>query len=107
MTRYLLDRDVMSQLDQPEAARHENVRAWFRSVPDDALHVSVLTINEAWRGFGNIRKRAVGRPAKLSQCDAFESAFTKLTNSFAGRIIAVDDQVAKLWEELRGALDKN
>ena len=53
MTRYLLDRDVMSQLDQPEAKRHKNVRAWLKTIPDSALYVGAITVMEAWRGFGN------------------------------------------------------
>jgi predicted nucleic acid-binding protein len=105
--RYLLDRDVMSQLDQPDTRRHLNVRAWLRSVPDDALYVSAITVMEAWRGFALARKAAANRPARLSECDAYESAFTRLMEAFAARVVAVDEPVAKLWGALRGSLERN
>lgn len=107
MTHYLLDRDVMSQLDQPEASRHQNVRAWLRSVPDNALHVSAITVMEAWRGFAKVRRAAARRPEALSDCDAYERAFENLMATFEDRVVAVDAQVAKLWGQLRGRLDKN
>ena len=107
MIRYLLDRDVMSQLDLPEARRPENVKSGFMAIPDDALHVSAITIMEAWRGFALVGRRAAGSPVKLAQCDAYENAFARLTETVAGRIVVVDEQGAKLWGELRGRLDRH
>ena len=107
MTRYLLDRDVMSQLDQPEAKRHKNVRAWLKTIPDSAPYVSAITVMEAWRGFGNARRKSVRSPARMSQSDAFENAFEKLISAFEERVVPIDAQVAKLWGQLRGRFDKN
>ena len=53
------------------------------------------------------RRRAEGHPARLSECDAFEAAFARLMQTFSGRVIAVDERVAKLWGELRRSSDKH
>lgn len=107
MTRYLLDRDVMSQLDQQERDRHENVRAWFTSVPDNSLYVSAITVMEAWKGLTLARRRASDNPARLRQCGLYENAFAELMKSLAGRIVPIDEPVAKLWGTLLGQQDKN
>ncbi len=107
MIRYLLDRDVMSQLDQPEPARHKNVNAWLRSIPDSALHVGAISVVEAWRGLEKARRAAAGQPESLTACDRFEDAFARLLRTFDGRIVVVDERIAKLWGRLRGRSDKN
>jgi predicted nucleic acid-binding protein len=107
VTRYLLDRDVMSQLDQPEAKRHKNVRAWFRTVPDSDLFVSAITVMEAWRGFARARRMAGGSPKAVALCDGYEEAFERLMATFDGRVVPVDERVARIWGRLRGRSDRN
>ena len=107
MIRYLLDRDVMSQLDQPEMNRHANVRAWLATVPDSALHVSAITVVEAWKGLAAARKRASGDPDRLRDQERFELALDTLLASLADRIMPIDGPVAKQWGKLLGHQDKN
>lgn len=45
---YLLDTNVLSELVKPKP--HPNVLAWFAATPDEALHVSVITLGELRSG---------------------------------------------------------
>ena len=105
MTRYLLDRDVMSQLDQPDGARHENVRAWLETIPDDRLYVSAITVMEAWKGLAAVRRRAGERADRLRACLRYEAAFGRLVDALADRIVPIDEPVAKQWGMMLGARD--
>ncbi|MFC0386761.1 PIN domain-containing protein [Muricoccus vinaceus] len=107
MTRFLLDRDVLSQLDQPENKRHVNVRKWFRTVPDNDLYMSAVTVMEGWYGKAKARKGAAGSPEKLANCERFDAEYQLLLSAFQGRIIPVDEGVAKIWGQLRAAKDNH
>ena len=45
---YLLDTNVLSELVRPKP--HPSVLAWFAAAPDEALHVSVITLGELRSG---------------------------------------------------------
>jgi predicted nucleic acid-binding protein len=61
--RYLLDRDVLQALENPNGNRH--VRAWAETVNDDALFLSVITVMEARKGFASARLRVSEPRARL------------------------------------------
>lgn len=105
MTRYLLDRDVMSQLDQPDGERHVNVRAWLETIPDDRLHVSAITVMEAWKGLAAERRRAGNRSDRLSTCLRYETAFGRLVDALSDRIVAIDEPIARRWGTMLGWKD--
>ncbi len=107
MTRFLLDRDVLSQLDQPEAKRHVNVREWFGTVPDNALFMSAVTVMEGWYGRAKARKNAAGSPEGLADCDRYDAEYEKLLAAFGERIVPVDEGVAKVWGQLRAVKDQH
>lgn len=107
MTRYLLDRDVMSQLDQSEGDRHQNVSAWLATVPDDRLYVSAITVMEAWKGLAAARRRVADRPTLLRVHERYELAFDRLLGALADRIVPIDEDVAKLWGRMLGRKDAN
>jgi predicted nucleic acid-binding protein len=88
---YLLDTNVLSELRRkvPDAG----VVEWFAHRPASTLYLSVLTLGELRKGIAGIAD--VGRRMTLS--DWLE---TELPVFFAGRILAVDAQVADRWGRL-------
>jgi predicted nucleic acid-binding protein len=53
---YLLDTNVVSELCKGPRG-HPHVAAWFASVPDHAIHLSVLVSGEIRRGIERIHSR--------------------------------------------------
>jgi toxin FitB len=88
---YLLDTNVISELARstPDA----RVVAWFRAIPDEALHLSVLTLGEARKGVDLLP--AGSRREKLRVW-----LETELPAWFGTRLLAVDAQVADRWGRL-------
>ena len=88
---YLLDTNVLSELCRkvPDAG----VVEWFAHRPASTLYLSVLTLGELRKGIAGIAD--VVRRMTLS--DWLE---TELPVFFAGRILAVDAQVADRWGRL-------
>ena len=88
---YLLDTNVLSELRRkvPDAG----VVEWFAHRPASTLYLSVLTLGELRKGIAGIAD--VVRRMTLS--DWLE---TELPVFFAGRILAVDAQVADRWGRL-------
>ena len=91
---YLLDTNVISELVR--ATPDERVVAWFREVPDEALHVSALTLGEIRRG---VERLAAGtRRERLRVW-----LETDLAGWFGDRVLAVDVAVADRWGRLLSA----
>jgi len=85
---YLLDTNVVSELARPRPSRR--VLAWFETVPDDALHLSVLTLGEIRKGVEQIReaRRRERLRVWLEQ---------ELPGWFGPRLLLVDAGVADRW----------
>lgn len=88
---YLLDTNVLSELRRK--VPHAGVVEWFAHRPASTLYLSVLTLGELRKGIAGIAD--VVRRMTLS--DWLE---TELPVFFAGRILAVDAQVADRWGRL-------
>ena len=91
---YLVDTNVISELVR--AKPDERVVAWFRDVPDEALHVSVLTLGEIRRG---VERLAAG--ARREKLRVWLE--TELPGWFGARVLAVDAAVADRWGRLLSA----
>ena len=91
---YLLDTNVLSELRRktPDIG----VVEWFARRPASTLFLSVLTIGELRKGIEGLRD--VERRSALT--DWLE---TDLPGFFAGRILAIDTQVADRWGKLVAA----
>ncbi len=88
---YLLDTNVISELVR--AKPDEHVVAWFREVPDEALHLSVLTLGEIRRG---VERLAAGtRRERLRVW-----LETDLPGWFGDRVLEIDIAVADRWGRL-------
>ena len=85
---YLLDTNVLLELAR--AQPHERVLAWFDDVPDEALHISVLTL-------GEIRKGIEKLPASARRERLRVWLEHELTGWFGARILPIDAGVARRW----------
>lgn len=92
MIRYLLDTDVTSQPGKSKP--NAGVSAWLDSVRDDELAISVVTLRERLEGVEIARRNAAPHAAEL-QADV-----EKLTRAYAGRILPIDEEAARVWAGL-------
>ena len=85
---YLLDTNVVSELVRPKP--DPKVLAWFGNTPDDALHLSVLSLGEIRKGVEKLgpSPRREALRVWLEQ---------ELTDWFDDRILPVDRGVADRW----------
>lgn len=88
---YLLDTNVVSELARTEPT--PRVVRWFRDVPSDALHVSVLSLGEIRRG---VERLAAG--ARREKLRVWLEA--ELPDWFEDRVLSIDAAVADRWGRL-------
>lgn len=88
---YLLDTNVISELAR--SAPSPRVVRWFRDVPSDALHVSVLSLGEIRRG---IERLAAG--ARREKLRVWLEA--ELPDWFEDRVLSIDTAIADCWGRL-------
>ena len=89
---YLLDTNVISEIARTRP--DNNVIKWFQSVPDDSLHLSVLTLGEIRKGVEKIKENE--RKEKLRLWLEHD-----LLVWFANRILPINEQVADKWGRLQ------
>ena len=89
----LLDTCVVSELARP--APDTRILAWFDSVNDDALRLSVLTLGEIEKGADLLEEG----PRKVR----VEAWLDELRATFADRILPVDEAVALRWGAISAA----
>jgi len=91
MSGFLLDTNVLSELTR--ITPDSRVAAWLQTVPEEELHVSVLTL-------GEIRKGIELLPSGKRR-DQFERWLeTVLQSWFSGRVLPVDHPIAERWGTL-------
>lgn len=87
---YLLDTNIISEV-RKGAKCDPNVVAWYDSIDDGDIFLSVLVLGEIRKGV----ERA--RPSDPAQARALEKWLTTVAASFAERILPVDQAVADEW----------
>jgi hypothetical protein len=87
---YLIDTNVISEVRKGTGC-NPNVAAWFESIDDDSLYLSVLVLGEIRRGVERSRSK------DLRKARALESWLISVSTSFASRILPVDHAVANEW----------
>jgi predicted nucleic acid-binding protein len=95
---YLLDTNVVSEL----VAKHpnDNVLEWVRSLDEECLYLSVITIGEIKKG---IEKMPVSpRKDKLNGW-----LVNDLLKRFEHRLVIIDVDVMLAWGELTARLERN
>jgi toxin FitB len=89
---FLLDTNIVSEARKRGA--NPNVRAWFASVPDPDLFLSVLVIGEIRQGVERLRRR---EPA---QAAVYDEWLSRLLKDYADRIVPVSAEIAQEWGRL-------
>jgi predicted nucleic acid-binding protein len=87
---YLIDTNIISEV-RKGARCDPNVTAWYATVNDAELYLSVLVLGEIRRGIELARARD---PVKTA---ALETWLSAVVDAFADRILPVDRNVAELW----------
>ena len=90
---HLLDTNVVSELRKRERC-NENVAAWYASIPDGGLFLSVLTLGEIRKGIVLVRDRDPG------QAEALESWLTFVKQNYEGRILPIDANISDAWGQM-------
>lgn len=91
--KYILDTNVISELRKGSRA-DPNLLAWFATVPEQDLRLSVLVTAEIARGIEALRPRDPVGAVALNRWLA------RLFESFEGRIIPIDVVIADIWARL-------
>ena len=87
---YLLDTNIISEV-RKGAKCDASVAAWYDSIDDAEIFLSVLVLGEIRKGV----ERA--RPSDPAQARALERWLTAVAESFAERVLTVDQSVADEW----------
>ena len=87
---YLLDTNIISEV-RKGAKCDSNVAAWYDSIDDGDVYLSVLVLGEIRKGI----ERA--RSSDPSRAHALEKWLATVVGSFAERVLPVDQAVADEW----------
>ena len=93
MKGYLLDTNVVSEFRKAKRA-NPNVLAWFQTVPDDELFLSVLVLGEIRAGIERIRT------SDPNQARALERWLKGLETAYNDRLLPITAQIADRWGRL-------
>ncbi len=90
---YLVDTNVISELRKRERA-DPAVQAWFASLADEEIFLSVLTVGEIRQGVERIRRR------DLAAATALDRWLDRVVDMHRDRLVPVDRLVAEEWGRL-------
>jgi toxin FitB len=90
---YLLDTNVVSELRKRDRA-NPKVLAWFESVEDSELFLSVLVLGEIRKGIEQVRR------TDPAQARALEHWLKGLERAYDERLLSVTAAVADRWGHL-------
>jgi toxin FitB len=91
--RFLLDTNVVSEAVKPRPS--PALLEWLGAQPDEALHISALTLAEIRRG---ILEKAPGR--RRRELEAWFAGSEGPQALFAGRVLPFDERAALEWAHL-------
>lgn len=91
--RFLLDTNIVSEAVKPRPS--PALLAWLGAQPDEALHISTLTLAEIRRG---ILEKAPGR--RRRELEAWFAGSEGPQALFAGRLLPFDERAALEWARL-------
>jgi predicted nucleic acid-binding protein len=87
---YLIDTNIISEVRKGERCdRH--VAAWFASIDDEAIYLSVLVLGEIRKGIERARRT---EPARAR---ALEKWLSRLKQAYEEHILPIDQMVADEW----------
>lgn len=88
--KYLLDTNVISEVRKGDRC-NRHVAAWYASIEDEDVYLSVLTPGEIRSGIERARRN------DPEQARALERWLTAVQKGFADRILPIDHAVAEAW----------
>lgn len=91
--RYLIDTNVISEIRKGRRS-NSGVSAWWSSVGDHEIFLSVLTIGEIRKGIEAVRRRDPDSAAALDRW------LSTIADDFADRIVPIDEKIADEWGRL-------
>jgi predicted nucleic acid-binding protein len=87
---YLIDTNIISEVRRGKRCdRH--VAAWFASINDDDIYLSVLVLGEIRKGIERARR------TDAAQARALEKWLSTIKESYGERILPIDQMVADEW----------
>jgi len=87
---FLIDTNVISEI-RKRAQCDRNVAAWYASIDDDAVYLSVLVMGEIRKGIALAERRDRPKAAML------EAWLNAVDTAFAERILPIDRAVTDEW----------
>jgi predicted nucleic acid-binding protein len=90
---YLIDTNIISEVRKGRRC-DPNVAAWYRSIRDEEIFLSVLLIGEIRQGIERLRPRNPRRARTLEQW------LEELLQSFGDRILPIEGSAAQSWGRL-------
>ena len=87
---YLLDTKIISEIRKGPRC-NSKVAAWYDSIDDAQIYLSVLLLGEIRKGLERAR---LGNPAQVR---ALENWLAAIGRSFAERILPIDQAIADEW----------
>ena len=87
---YLIDTNIISEVRKGDQC-NRNVAAWYASLDDAEIYLSVLVLGEIRKGIERARSRDPTRARAL------ERWLSTLSGSFSDRVLPVDQLVAEEW----------
>lgn len=97
MNGWLLDTNVISEMSG--ARPDSKVARWFKSQPEQALFLSILTIAEYQKGIEHL-------PIGDKQRPRLQRAVMALESRFSGRLLSVSDQIVLRWGAISGEVKR-
>lgn len=87
---FLIDTNVISEV-RKGARCNGNVAAWYSSIKDADLYLSVLILGEIRKGI------ELARPRDPAKAEALQGWLDAVVSAFADRVIPVDRFVSDAW----------
>ena len=87
---YLIDTNIISEIRKAESC-NPRVAAWYESIADESVYLSVLVLGEIRKGIERARSK------NPNQAGALEKWLATVCRSFAERILPIDQAVADEW----------
>jgi len=95
--KYLLDTNVISELQKPEC--NQRVRAFADEIPWEDMYLSVISVGELCYGMERLS-------AGKKKHDLMIWLYTKVPEWFNGRIINLDTEVLLEWGKIRARVKR-
>src|ERR1041384_7004071 len=94
---YLLDTNVICEIIRKKP--HQTVLEWFKRIPDESLHISVLSLGEIRKGIETLQE--VKRKERLRLWLEIE-----LPAWFRERVLLIDREVVDRWGRLQAEMQR-